>query len=830
MRTLVTATALALSTAGLVPLAVAQADPSDTTTPIKHLVVIFQENASFDHYFGTYPQAANPPGDPPFVPRTYTPIVNNLLPSPLNGDRDLLTTNPNAAKPFRLDRSQFITCTQSHSYKPEQRAANLGRMDKFVQQTDNSGCVLPRPVPSPQVMGYFDGNTVTALWNYAQHYAMSDMAFGTTYGPSTPGALNLVAGRTSGASPEIAKLVTEGTVFGDADPHSTSAPTRRNAGRLSGPNVGDLLSAAGVSWGWFQGGFRRTNPVEDGPAVCGRGHFNLGHPNPAPDETPTLDYEAHHDPFQYFESTANPGHLPPSSVAAIGHDDQAQHQYDLEDFWTAAYHGDLPAVSYLKAPSYQDGHPGLPNSNPLDEQDFLVETLNRLQRLPEWEDTAVVLAWDDSDGQYDHQFPPNVHHSRNVANDTLYGIGTDTAPNALMCMAAPGDPPPPVETVFEMRCGYGERIPLLVVSPFARDNYVDHTVVDQASVLRFIEDNWGLPQLGHDSFDADAGSLLGLFDFAHPRDDALVLNHLTGNPNRPPTVDASLAPQAPLTDDTLTVAAQVGDADEDPTNPRHDAVKTTYAWFDGDTLLDETGPSLDLSTPGHGDRGDTITVSVTAYDDLDTTVRTSHVVVGDSAPAVSLSDEAETVAYSDRVDPVSVTTSDPDGDAVSVVADGLPAGVEVVRGDDGTYRIEGTVDAPTGVYDAEVTASDGSLTATAALRITVRQETATLGYTGDLLSSTGSRTGRPQPSTCEHISSRRTTGHRVTWVGQGCSSTSTRRVAPAPRPSPPTGPRRTPAVTRPSRSEHCRPARGPSSRAPIRTTATSGRNPPTECR
>src|SRR3954471_14321009 len=289
MRALVTTTALALCTAGLAPLAVAHADTStsvvagrETTTPIQHLVVIFQENASFDHYFGTYPEAANPPGDPPFIPRADTPAVNNLLPSPLNGDRDLRVTNPNAALPFRLDRSQFVTCSQSHSYRPEERAANLGLMDRFVQATDNSRCALPRPVPSPQVMSYFDGNTVTALWNYAQHYALEDNAFGTTYGPSTPGALNLVAGRTSGATSNTndGKVVTEGTVFGDPDPLLDDCADQPQRASLSGPNIGDLLSAAGISWGWFQGGFRRTNPLEDGPAVCDNGHFNLGHPNP----------------------------------------------------------------------------------------------------------------------------------------------------------------------------------------------------------------------------------------------------------------------------------------------------------------------------------------------------------------------------------------------------------------------------------------------------------------------------------------------------------------------------------------------------------------------
>src|SRR4051812_22091023 len=304
MRALVTTTALALCTAGLAPLAVAHADTStsvvagrETTTPIQHLVVIFQENASFDHYFGTYPQAANPPGDPPFIPRPYTPTVNNLLPSPLNGNRDLRAANPNAAKPFRLDRSQFVTCSQSHTYRPEERAANLGRMDRFVQATDNSGCALPRPVPSPQVMGYFDGNTVTALWNYAQHYALEDSAFGTTYGPSTPGALNLVAGRTSGASPaEDGKNVTEGTLYDDADPFFDECADRPLKASLSGPNVGDLLSDAGISWGWFQGGFRRTNPVDGSTAaMCDATHPNLGN-----FKDPTPDYEAHHDPFQYF--------------------------------------------------------------------------------------------------------------------------------------------------------------------------------------------------------------------------------------------------------------------------------------------------------------------------------------------------------------------------------------------------------------------------------------------------------------------------------------------------------------------------------------------------
>jgi len=218
----------------------------------------------------------------------------------------------------------------------------------------------------------------------------------------------------------------------------------------------------------------------------------------------------HHEPFQYYASTANPHHLPPSSVAAVGHTDQANHQYDLTDFWAAADHGTLPQVSFLKAAGYQDGHPGY--SDPIDEQVFLVNTINHLQRLPQWRDTAVVIAYDDSDGWYDHVLGPIVSQSAAPA-DALTGTGACGTPKA---------------GAYPDRCGYGPRLPLLVVSPFAKANAVDHTVTDQSSIHRFIEDNWYLGRIGDQSFDAKAGSLNGLFDFRHGTNPKLFLNPLTG--------------------------------------------------------------------------------------------------------------------------------------------------------------------------------------------------------------------------------------------------------------------------------------------------------------
>jgi phospholipase C len=474
--------------------------PATTTTPIQHLVVIFQENVSFDHYFGTYPHAANPPGEPTFHASSQTPSVNGLSDA-------LLTNNPNLANPQRLGRAQAVTCDQDHGYHDEQAAFDNGLMDKFVQFTSGGGCT-----DKSIVMDYYDGNTVTALWNYAQHFAMSDNSFGTNFGPSTVGALNLISGQTHGATtPDVAGNISNGTVIGDPRPLAanddcTVASAPKTA--MSGTNIGNLLNAKNVTWGWFTGGFKPSSVV-NGTAVCASSHANIA-------GATVTDYIPHHEPFQYYASTANPHHLPPSSVAMIGHTDQANHQYDLSDFWAAADAGNLPAVSFLKAAAYQDGHAGY--SDPLDEQTFLVNTINHLQQLKDWKSTAVVIAYDDSDGWYDHVMGPILSQSASP-DDALTGPGQCGTPK-------PG--------AYLDRCGYGPRLPLLVISPFARSNFVDHSVTDQSSILRFIEDNWATGRIGDQSFDALAGPLNNLFDFSHQggQNEKLVLDPTTGEPTQ----------------------------------------------------------------------------------------------------------------------------------------------------------------------------------------------------------------------------------------------------------------------------------------------------------
>jgi phospholipase C len=395
--------------------------PESSDTPIRHMIVIFQENVSFDHYFATYPVAANRRGEPAFHARPDTPTVNGL-------DEDLRTHNPNSANPFRLDRTQAATCDQGHDYTGEQKAFDAGLMDKFVEFVGNG----TPPCQATQVMGYFDGNTVTAFWNYAQHFAMSDNSFNTTFGPSTPGALNLIAGQTHGALPtDLAGDTVQGSVIGDPQPAFDDCSSRETV-TMMGSNVGDLLNNKNVTWGWFQGGFKPTSVVGD-RAVCGASHTGS-------DGLPKGDYIPHHEPFQYYASTSNQHHLPPSSITMIGYTDQADHQYDLSDFWQAADAGHLPAVSFIKAPGYQDGHAGY--SDPLAEQTFVVQTLNHLQRLPEWEHTAVIIAYDDSDGWYDHVMGPIVSQSNDPTADALTGLG--------QCGTAPVG-------AYQGRCGYGPR-------------------------------------------------------------------------------------------------------------------------------------------------------------------------------------------------------------------------------------------------------------------------------------------------------------------------------------------------------------------------------------
>jgi len=626
----VTATALAVGIAGAAPPGPPRG-PDHTQNPIKHLVVIFQENVSFDHYFGTYPDAANPGGQnggPTFTARPGTPALNGLLPATdsslpaaLQHPDDLTTTNPNSSLPMRLDWTPNgvagsgtgqETCDQDHSYSDEEQSfdgnadGSAFKMDQFVQSVGKATGKTPDGNAScdPRtVMDYYDGNSTTAFWNYAQHYSMSDNSFDTSFGPSAPGAINLVSGNTGGVdtsheakNPSIASstspnadITSDGnggfSLTSDAQPYWDDCSTRDAVG-LTGTNIGDELNAAGISWGWFQGGFRPTTTFADAikSTQIGAAHPNQTTSQFFPDEftgsftgkyvppsntssglTSGLgttgdqalcntyhaigvalgstsaadppnngglaipsdarwgykdDYIAHHEPFQYYASTANPHHLTvddsqlhgPGSLSTVGTDTQSfsgaygvgpqfdtpNHNYDSSDFDALVAAIDdhklppdaLPAVTFLKAPGYQDGHAQY--SNPRDEQAFVVKEVNALEQSPDWSSTAVVVNYDDSDGWYDHYYTGVTNPSNGVGADNLTGptvLGKIQAGNPTSGHCGSGKALGPGANGQQGRCGFSSRLPMMLISPCAAPDTVDHHISDQASIINFIEYN-----------------------------------------------------------------------------------------------------------------------------------------------------------------------------------------------------------------------------------------------------------------------------------------------------------------------------------------------------
>jgi phospholipase C len=594
------------------------------------VVEIFQENVSFDHYYGTYPEATNSDGQF-FHALPNTPAVDGLppatsssLPPSLQHSANLLTSNPNASQPQRLDSNVIgltgdaggqLTCDQDHNYSDEQKAFDNGQMDKFVESVGNGGGKTPfgTSCNANTVMDYYDGNTVTGMWNYAQHYAMSDNSYGTTFGPSAPGAINLVSGDTGNVDmahtankPSMATSLSPNAdltengnggyaLTSDAQPYWDDCSTR-DAVALNGQNIGDELNAAGLSWGWFEGGFRPTTTYQAALQATGNGgqptstftpdeFKNAGFQNSVPhssnqgicDAVSPVgkalggngqygykdDYIPHHEPFEYYASTANPHHLTiPSNkkghdtvagLSTIGTDTQSyvggvpqfdtpNHNYDTSDFdqLVRAISNEelppsaLPAVSFLKAPGYQDGHAAY--SDPADEQEFVAHTINEIMNSPDWAHTAIVINYDDSDGWYDHANPGVVNPSLSPA-DNLTGT-TLSGPTSGRCGPMPQTSAPLAGE--QGRCGFGPRLPMIVISPFAKQNAVDHNISDQASTINFVEYNWGLPGI-EGSFDQALANtdeaehapfdLAGMFDFnsEHPAG-PLLLNPTTGEP------------------------------------------------------------------------------------------------------------------------------------------------------------------------------------------------------------------------------------------------------------------------------------------------------------
>ena len=470
---------------------------------IEHVVVIFQENRSFDHYFGMFQpkngrrvvNLLNVQGqlDPRFIGLQKNPagIAYDSLPLPLDVPGFSTVQLPN--QPFHM--APYIPAKGNVHWDPRHRFFRMmaeihnGKMDRFVALAGGSKRHLSRDEfkkmsaermafdlarPSGPVLGYYTGADLPFYHRVAHQYTLFDHFFQAMSGGSTGNALYLAAARSCvnpGAprdacapfDPKVAGLEHaffdlpynhERTLVNDLPP--VQGPTNADdvkALEIAPPpeaqtydNIGDRLDGAKVSWAWYNENWNQVKPWALKTA------FGPG------DGSAVIDtgqlYVAHHNPFQYYPRW-------PEYV-------KAGHLRDSDDFLADAHSGKLPGVSFIKASAAHDEHPA--NCAPAYGMEWVEQLVRAVAEGPAWGKTAIFITYDEGGGFWD-SLPPKIVDA--------YGFGT--------------------------------RIPALLISPWARQRLVDHHLASTASILKFIEIRFGLQALNHR--DHDAYDMMAAFDW-----------------------------------------------------------------------------------------------------------------------------------------------------------------------------------------------------------------------------------------------------------------------------------------------------------------------------
>jgi phospholipase C len=416
-------------------------------TAIKHVVVVMQENRSFDSYFGTFPGADG-------LPRDADGRFTSCVPDPAVGD---------CVRPYH-DRND-VDGGGPHRYDHAIADVDGGRMDGFVAQAERAqaegectdpnapGCLKGAP---RTVMGFHDGRDLPNYWAYARHYVLQDHMFQPSLSWSLPEHLFTVS--------EWSALCR------DHDPDDCAAETARPAlppdfqpNQRPGAtppvyawtDLTYLLHRAHVSWRYYVATGDEPDCEDDGALSCP--------PVPQKPTTPGI-----WNPLPFFDT--------------VKQDGQLQNITSVASFRRSAADGTLPAVSWVVPSAAVSEHPAARIS---DGQAYVTGLVDDVMKGPDWDSTAIFLAWDDWGGFYDHVAPPVVDEQ-----------------------------------------GYGLRVPGIVISPWARQGYVDHQVLSFDAYAKFIEDRFltgqrldpgtdGRPDPRPDVREAEPelGDLLADFDF-----------------------------------------------------------------------------------------------------------------------------------------------------------------------------------------------------------------------------------------------------------------------------------------------------------------------------
>jgi len=462
---------------------------------IEHIVVIYAENRSFDNLYGLFPGAD---GIAQATPSSWTQTDHDGQPLPhlppvwndKNGQFKAVATLPN--RPFRIDAAPFNqtlhakTPDLSHGHYQNIEQIDGGRLDRYAALSIAGGLV----------MGYYDGSTL-AMWQYAKQYVLADHFFMAAFGgsfinhqwlicactptfPDAPdklkvrldasGKLKRRAGSPASAL-DGAPLLYDNRLTPDGYAVNTLQPPYQPSGvppapggdpRYADPDgnplppqtsrtIGDTLSAKNVDWAWYGGAWNAG--LADGMQASDARHKVIyGH------QAPSL--QVHHQPFNYFLRYAP------------GTPEREKHLKDGAEFIKAIEAGTLPPVAFYKPESNLNQHPGY--ADILSGDAHIAQVVAKLQTSPLWPKTAIIVTYDENGGFWDHVPPPS-------------GAGW-------------GD-----------RWGPGTRVPLIVVSPFAKKGYIDSTPYDTTSILKFITRRFGLEALP--GVRKNAGDLSNAFDF-----------------------------------------------------------------------------------------------------------------------------------------------------------------------------------------------------------------------------------------------------------------------------------------------------------------------------
>lgn len=429
-RFLLPLVAAALVASPFLATAAADAQTATPAVPINHVVVIYEENHSFDNLYVLFP-GANGLANATTAQMTQVDKqgqVYSALPAPLappvNGQRSADPRFPASLpnRPFLMN--QYVspddkTGDMIHAYYREQYQIDGGKMDRFAAWSDGAGLS----------MGYWNASGLP-LYELAKKYTVADNFFHAAFGGSflnhfwlvcacTPTWPNAPADTISIPFPDDADHLQDKNVSPDGfaintsfsvnAPHPSTVAADHLVPNQTLPNIGDRLSAANVSWAWYAGGWNDAL---------------AGNADPL--------YQYHHQPFVYFANYAD-------GTAA-----KAAHLKDETDFEASLTNGTLPAVSFIKPLGPDNEHPGYANISQGDQH--AVKLIQEIQNSPYWKDTVVIITYDEHGGSWDHVAPLVVD-----------------------------------------RWGPGLRVPTIVISPFAKTGFVDHTQYDTTSILKFIE-------------------------------------------------------------------------------------------------------------------------------------------------------------------------------------------------------------------------------------------------------------------------------------------------------------------------------------------------------